>query len=175
MSAPRTAGSMAAVKVAPKARVGRVSSRVKDSLLVASLILGVTAGGMALGAYGVSPLIGDGVGAAAKRVVSAMVGVGLEVAIAVVEQPKVSLTLAITVVVAIGVYVGTGVARRRSRRRVGVASSSTLTFTGRTPRDVQVLAAAGTAPADIAARTRMPVDAVSMLLSLGQSRQVPTA
>ena len=43
----------------------------------------------------------------------------------------------------------------------------------KTPRHVQALAAAGAAPEEIAWKTGLPVDAVSMLLTMSVARQVP--
>lgn len=79
--------------------------------------------------------------------------------------------------------------RRRAVAGTGVAASSTLVATGssklvqgkssRTPRAVVALAESGASATDIARRTRMPLDAVAMCLSMGSlgARQLrpPTA
>ncbi|WP_353268107.1 hypothetical protein [Gemmatimonas sp.] len=68
----------------------------------------------------------------------------------------------------------------RSRRatlsgvnRPTAAATPTIKLAGRsskTPRAVQALAAAGAAPAEIAWKTGLPLDAVSMLLEIGGRR-----
>lgn len=65
-------------------------------------------------------------------------------------------------------------------RRAHRSSPPTLTLrrgsagktAGRTPRAVESLAAAGAAPTDIAWQTGLSVDAISMVLSIAQRRQV---
>ncbi|MFN8979567.1 MAG: hypothetical protein ACK5ZZ_13435 [Gemmatimonadaceae bacterium] len=59
---------------------------------------------------------------------------------------------------------------RRSRVRTTPAAAPAIWLggkAGRTPRAVQALAAAGAEPTEIAWKTGLPVDAVSMLLELG--------
>lgn len=46
---------------------------------------------------------------------------------------------------------------------------------GRTPQAVETLAAAGADPTDIAWQTGLPVDAISMVLTMARRRQVPPA
>ena len=60
MTAKRSVGSMAAVADPSRGKKSsRVSAaRVKELLLLSALIVSVTAGGVALGVYGVSPLLG---------------------------------------------------------------------------------------------------------------------
>lgn len=174
MKPQRSVVNMPAV-AAPAKRTARMPmspARVKELAVMATLVVGVTAGGVALGVYGVSPLI-EGVSMERLRDLSdRLVAKTFEVAANVVQQPDVLIALGITAVAAIAAYVGVGVWKKRAPNRGAPVASAqtTMTFTARTPRDVQVLAAAGRKPAEIAARTRLPVDAVSMLLNLGQAQ-----
>lgn len=66
---------------------------------------------------------------------------------------------------------------RHATRRAGARSASAATpggkgpiRAGKTPRAVEALAAAGAAPAEIAWKTGLPLDAVSMLLEIGGRR-----
>jgi len=82
--------------------------------------------------------------------------------------------LATVAVLALGIRM----LRRRGPGRAGRgAATPTMTQRGgrvsKTPRHVQALAAAGDAPAEIAWKTGLPVDAVAMLLNLSGARQVP--
>jgi hypothetical protein len=64
-------------------------------------------------------------------------------------------------------------ARRARRSRTTAVAAPVTRLNGkasRTPRAVQALAAAGAAPTEIAWKTGLPVDAVSMLLELSGPR-----
>jgi hypothetical protein len=64
-------------------------------------------------------------------------------------------------------------ARRARRTRTSAVAAPVTRLNGkasRTPRAVQALAAAGAAPTEIAWKTGLPVDAVSMLLELSGPR-----
>lgn len=64
-------------------------------------------------------------------------------------------------------------ARRARRSRTSAVAAPVTRLNGkasRTPRAVQALAAAGAAPTEIAWKTGLPVDAVSMLLELSGPR-----
>ena len=120
-----------------------------------------------------------------------MVGVGLGVTVigliigAVVVSPAVSLEqrlLGIGSLVGIAaVVLATRFAIRSLRnrptkttRQARQAPAPTITLRGgkssRTPRAVAALAAAGAAPTEIAWKTGLPVDAVSMLLEISGAR-----
>jgi hypothetical protein len=68
----------------------------------------------------------------------------------------------------------------RRQRRAQRSSPPTVTLrrgtagktVSRTPRAVETLAAAGAAPTDIAWQTGLPVDAVSMVLTIARGRQL---
>jgi hypothetical protein len=67
-------------------------------------------------------------------------------------------------------------ARRRARRNPAPTSTARRGMAGkgnaRTPQAVESLAAAGAEPTDIAWQTGLPVDAVSMVLTMARRRQV---
>lgn len=94
------------------------------------------------------------------------------------QLAKIPLELALAAggVLAAVVVLTMGVRRLATRdmRRPTVPS---ITLRGdrvsKTPRHVQALAAAGAAPEEIAWKTGLPVDAVSMLLTMSVARQVP--
>ena len=123
-----------------------------------------------------------------------MVGVGLGVTVigliigAVVVSPAVSLEqrllgigslFGIAAVVLAARFVIRGLRNRptkttRQARQARQAPAPPITLRGgkssRTPRAVAALAAAGAAPTEIAWKTGLPVDAVSMLLEISGSR-----
>lgn len=93
------------------------------------------------------------------------------------RMPREQLIMAGGVLAALAVSVlGVQFVRRRARPGRTVAAPSMTQRGGRmskTPRHVQALAAAGAAPAEIAWKTGLPVDAVAMLLNLSGARQLP--
>jgi hypothetical protein len=120
-----------------------------------------------------------------------MVGVGLGVTVigviigAVVVSPAVSLEQrllgigSLFGIAAAGLIVRPVIRRLRNRptkttRKARQAPAPTIALRGgkssRTPRAVAALAAAGAAPTEIAWKTGLPVDAVSMLLEISGSR-----
>lgn len=129
--------------------------------------------------------------ASALRETMQMVGVGLGVTViglivgAVVVSPAASLDqrlLGISSLVGIAAAVlgARHVIRTlrhrptKTTRQARQAPAPTITLRGgkssRTPRAVAALAAAGAAPTEIAWKTGLPVDAVSMLLEISGSR-----
>ncbi|MBU6366883.1 MAG: hypothetical protein KJT01_11790 [Gemmatimonadetes bacterium] len=74
-----------------------------------------------------------------------------------------------------------GEERRARRARRSPTPTATLRRatagkgSGRTPQAVETLAAAGAEPTDIAWQTGLPVDAISMVLTMARRRQVPPA
>ena len=120
-----------------------------------------------------------------------MVGVGLGVTVigviigAVVVSPAVSLEQrllgigSLFGIAAAGLIVRPVIHRLHNRptkttRKARQAPAPTIALRGgkssRTPRAVAALAAAGAAPTEIAWKTGLPVDAVSMLLEISGSR-----
>jgi len=63
-------------------------------------------------------------------------------------------------------------AQRSTPPTVTLRRGSAGKTAGRTPRAVESLAAAGAAPTDIAWQTGLPVDAVSMVLTIARRRQL---
>jgi hypothetical protein len=61
-----------------------------------------------------------------------------------------------------------GFRARKTGRIATIATAGSSTLSARTPREVHALAASGKPAVEIAARTRLSVDAVAMLLSLRQ-------
>ena len=172
MKTQRTAVTMKAVP-APATRVPRPPispARVKELAIMGALVVGVTSGGVALGVYGVSPLVRTLSWQRISGTGRDVVARAIEIASNVAQQPDVMIALALTAIAAVAAYVGTGWWKKRSASRTTAVAATAMSFSPRTPRDVQVLAAAGRKPAEIAARTRLPVDAVSMLLNLGQAQ-----
>ena len=171
MKAMRSVVNMAAVKdPSPRKPRAMSSARVKEVLMLTTLTMTVTAGGVAIGVYGVSPLLGKSSWESVKESLTRFAMQSIETVGHALQQPRVVLTLAITAFVAAALLIGTAISRRGgSRKRASSHAAPAMVFNARTPRDVQVMAAAGKAPADIAARTRLPVDAVSMLLNIGQT------
>ena len=68
-------------------------------------------------------------------------------------------------------------ARKMATRETRRPTVPSITLRGdrvsKTPRHVRALAAAGAGPEEIAWKTGLPVDAVSMLLTMAVARQVP--
>jgi hypothetical protein len=122
-------------------------------------------------------LIGVGVG---------VTGAGLIIGAAVVS-PAVSpeqrlLGIGVLGGIAAAMLAARRVIRRRARpsrstRQARQAPAPTIILRGskraRTPRAVAALAAAGAAPTEIAWKTGLPVDAVSMLLEISGARMSP--
>lgn len=145
---------------------------------VTGLVLSVTVGGVMAGAFFVSPL--------AATIPWVLPAVAVVAIIAVMAMLTVWLEPATK-----GAAVRIGKSSASEREAVAGApgmSYATPSFSmpsfslggkvDRTPKGVQALAAAGTTLTDIARRTRLPVDAVSLLLSISAaSRQLqpPTA
>lgn len=139
-----------------------MSKAWKDALQMAALGVGVTIVGLVMGAFVMSP----GVTREQRMVAIAALG-GAAVLILLVELSR---------------RAWRALAKRRSRRaslrgaqRAGATRPSgsappTIALRGgktkRSPRAVQALAAAGAAPLEIARKTGLPLDAVSMLLEL---------
>lgn len=116
---------------------------------VTALVLAVTAGGVMAGAFFVSPLAAS--------------------------IPWVLPAVAVVAIVAVMAMITVWMEPATKGATVRIAKASAG---DRTPKHVQALAAAGTTLTEIARRTRLPVDAVSMLLSISTaSRQLqpPTA
>ncbi len=144
-------------------------SRIKEIALVSMLVVGVTSGGVVLGVYGLSPLVGELSLATLRESISNITALSYGAVADIAQQPNILFALGVTTTAAVLAYVVLRLWKRYTTRRVnGSSKQLSLAFSARTPRDVQVLAAAGKAPADIASRTRLPVDAVSMLLQLRQ-------
>lgn len=121
-------------------------------------------------------------------------GVLASVRVGIASVPRLGwLFVDVLLVLAAGAYwfvrqraLGTSIAGSELARRSAAALPSRLTpgrlssgRSSRTPKAVAALAEAGTAPADIARRTGLPLDAVAMLLSMasfgGRQLQPPTA
>lgn len=130
-----------------------MSKAVREALQMAALGIGVTVVGLVTGAFVMSPSVST------QQRLTAVAG------------------LAGVAVVAMFVYGARQIVRvlraRRGHARPTSAAVPTLRMNGkasRTPRAVQALAAAGAAPTEIAWKTGLPVDAVSMLLELSGPR-----
>jgi hypothetical protein len=130
-----------------------VRTSVRETLQLVGVGLGVTVIGLIIGAVVVSPAV-----SLERR----LLGIGSLVGIAAV-------VLAARLVIR----------RLRTRptkttRKARQAPAPTISRRGdkssRTPRAVAALAAAGAAPTEIAKKTGLPVDAVSMLLEISGSR-----
>ncbi len=124
--------------------------QVKRTLVTVALIAGVTVGGVMLGALLVST--------PATKLVPPRV---VELSIAGL------LLLAAAIVGAQAFRDQTKSAQRRVAPAPAMSLANASGRVDQTPRAVQALAQAGTAPVEIALRTRLPVDAVSMLLAMG--------
>ena len=138
-------------------------TRIRNIVLTGTLVVGVTVAGVAIGALGISPILSSGNAVEAATAVAKNVAAEVLKAVDRPEAPYVAGAL---------LFIATAVTsvrsmRKRGKERVAVVKRAPSNHP-RTPRDVQALAAAGNAPVDIAMRTRLPVDAVSMLLRIGQ-------
>ena len=150
-------------------------SRAREVALVSALVLGVTSGGVAIGAFGLSPLLGDAPMLKLRSLGDQLLGRVFELAAFVAGNPELLVIPVAAVVGVVALKFVTRSKRKRGQRRNTTIFQAPSAFSSRTPKDVQVLAAAGQAPADIAVRTRMSVDAVSMLLQLGKGEVTSTA
>jgi hypothetical protein len=128
----------------------RLTTLLRDAIRLIAIGVGVTVGGLFIGAAVVSPALSP-----EQR----LLGIGILGGIA-------ALMLAVRHTL-----------RRRparSTRQARQAPAPTIILRGgkatRTPRAVAALAAAGAAPIEIAWKTGLPVDAVSMLLEISGSR-----
>lgn len=167
----------------------RASSNAMQSLLTvgkyAGLTVAITVGGVALGAMVIAPVVsrarpmiarfsekGSSTSSIAStgHAISKIYDRGLELAGGVPSQGW--LTAAIVAIAIPGVMM---VIRRRANRTPVASPTLALIETSakavggknsRTPRAVVALAESGATPADIARRTRMPLDAVEMCLSM---------
>lgn len=137
-----------------------MSKSLKGALQLAALGVGVTILGLVIGAFLMSP------GVSREQRLIAFVALGGAAGVVLLYD------LAVRAV--------TRLRKGRSRRatlasahRPSSATAPTIKLTsrgGKTPRTVQALAAAGAAPAEIAWKTGLPLDAVSMLLEIGGRR-----
>jgi hypothetical protein len=131
-----------------------MSRAVRDALQMAALGLAVTAIGLVTGAFIMSPAVSReqrllAVAGLAGTAALVLMALGLRRAVQALQ------------------------ARRSRRARTTPAAAAAIRLNGktsRTPRAVQALAAAGAAPTEIAWKTGLPVDAVSMLLELSGPR-----
>ena len=176
---PRSVVNMPAIESTPAAAAASVK-KVRDVALVSTLVLAVTAAGVAVGALGIAPFLRNEPMQRIENAAVAVLGMVFEAAGAVAADSTLAVVLGVACALCVGVVVAYRMRRRSAntgimkiRRKSSPASA--MAFSTRTPRDVQVLAAAGQAPVDIAVRTRMSVDAVSMLLQLGQGETVRAA
>lgn len=133
---------------------------MKTVFQMAALGVGVTIGGLVVGAFLMSP------GVSREQRLIAFVALGGAAGLVLLYD--------------VGTRALATLRKGRSRRatlggasRAGTATSPTIKLPSRsskTPRAVQALAAAGAAPAEIAWKTGLPLDAVSMLLEIGGAR-----
>ena len=130
-----------------------MSTTIRDTMQMIGVGLGVTIVGLIIGAVVVSPTVSH-----QQR----LLGIGSLLGIAaVILAARLALR---------------GLRNRptRTTRQARQAPAPTITLRGgkssRTPRAVAALAAAGANPTEIAWKTGLPVDAVSMLLEISGSR-----
>ena len=130
-----------------------MSTTIRDTMQMIGVGLGVTIVGLITGAVVVSPTVSH-----QQR----LLGIGFLLGIAaVILAARLALR---------------GLRNRptRTTRQARQAPAPTITLRGgkssRTPRAVAALAAAGANPTEIAWKTGLPVDAVSMLLEISGSR-----
>lgn len=133
---------------------------MKGVLQLAALGVGVTIIGLIVGAFLMSP------GVSREQRIIAFVALGGAAGLVLLYD--------------VGMRALATFRKRRSRRatlsgvnRPSTAAAPTIKLAGRaskTPRAVQALAAAGAAPTEIAWKTGLPLDAVSMLLEIGGRR-----
>jgi hypothetical protein len=128
-----------------------MKATVREALQMTVLGVVVTALGLVTGAFIMSPAV------TREQRMLAVAGVAAAAALVALAFGARRLMQAI------------GAHRARRSRTSAVASVPAARLNGkasRTPRAVQALAAAGAAPTEIAWKTGLPVDAVSMLLEL---------
>ena len=136
-------------------------SRMRGVLTTTALVIGVTVGSVAIGAGLVSPVTAKFMGQM-MRVLSSITPEQYAIGGGVV-----TFALMLTVL--------TPRLLRRRAPSTGAIAAPTLSFSrnDRTPRAVQALAQQGAQPTEIAWRTGLPVDAVSLLLAMSTaSRQL---
>jgi hypothetical protein len=136
-----------------------MSKALKEGLQVAALGIGVTILGLVVGAFLMSPSVSREQRFTAFAALGGAAGLVL--------------------LIDLGRRGMAAVLKRRSKRATlssshrTAAAAPTIKLGGRssrTPRAVQALAAAGAAPTEIAWKTGLPLDAVSMLLEIGAPR-----
>jgi hypothetical protein len=157
-----------------------------------ALVAAVTAGGAAIGAVVVAPALdgaplvtwaevqalgGEALGRAADaaRALREPVGASLRAA---ARHPAMPAAVAATFAAALLLAVAAGRRRVRHARTPSPARGAAVVRRrpdDRTPKAVQALAASGAAPADIALRTGLSLDAVSLLLALAPRQLQPPA
>lgn len=131
-----------------------MKATVREALQMTVLGVVVTALGLVTGAFIMSPAVTRG-----QRML-AVAGVAAAAALVALAFGARRLMQAIG-------------AHRARRSRTSAVAAPVTRLNGkasRTPRAVQALAAAGAAPTEIAWKTGLPVDAVSMLLELSGPR-----
>jgi predicted lipid-binding transport protein (Tim44 family) len=136
--------------------------RVRETALIIALGVGVTVVGLVTGALIMSPAV-----TRQQRLMGVAVLAGLALCVLVVMgamrlMRRLSARRAKSRVHAL--------AGARAKTPMNVPTMSRPTRTGRTPRAVHAMAQAGAAPTEIAWKTGLPVDAVSMLLELAPAR-----
>lgn len=136
-----------------------MSKALKEGLQVAALGIGVTILGLVVGAFLMSPNVSREQRFTAFAALGGAAGLVL--------------------LIDLGRRGMTTLMNRRGKRSTlsaahrTAASAPTIRLGGRssrTPRTVQALAAAGAAPTEIAWKTGLPLDAVSMLIEIGVKR-----
>lgn len=136
-----------------------MSKAWKEGLQVAALGIGVTILGLVVGAFLMSPTVSREQRFTAFAALGGAAGLVL-----LVDMGRRKMA---------------GLMKRRGKRATlsaahrTAATAPTIKLGGRssrTPRAVQALAAAGAAPTEIAWKTGLPLDAVSMLLEIGSPR-----
>ncbi|MCA2984525.1 MAG: hypothetical protein ACK6DR_10930 [Gemmatimonas sp.] len=133
----------------------------KETLQMTALGVGVSIIGLAIGAFLMSPSVSP------DQRLAAFATLAAATAAALLAEPL--------------RHMGSALRKRRGRRtalahahhgapRPATAAPPTISLrggrVGKTPRTVRALAAAGAAPAEIARKTGLPLDAVSMLLEI---------
>lgn len=145
----RSAGSMKAI-AAPSAKPAK--TKLFEALKMTLLMVVVTGIGLVGGALIMSPVVSP-----EDRVMAAL-GLGV-MALAVLIGYLIKKAFS-------AIRMAT---KRRQRAQLAVSnapSSQRSRLSSKTPRAVQALAASGAAPTEIAWKTGLPVDAVSMLLEI---------
>jgi hypothetical protein len=136
-----------------------MSKALKEGLQVAALGIGVTILGLVVGAFLMSPTVSR-----EQRFIAFAALGGAAGLVLLIDAARRGLA---------------AIRKRRGKRATlsgghrAAAAAPTIKLggrTSRTPRAVQALAAAGAAPTEIAWKTGLPLDAVSMLLEIGATR-----